>query len=489
MNPYTDISKEIDAITKQIEINPENQELYWNRAELHLKNKDIKNYFIDLYKLIEINPQSELGIETNKFLIELYSYQLKTNPANSNTLTYRADSYKNIGKISEALADYNNAIKIDPENKDNYFGLGDCYFGKGDFKNAYHNYEIAFDQEKFVEIDDDFADRLERIADYFISIEQYDKAINILRNIERRNYDEFVFNYLQDKITEIEKIKAKKEERDKIIRSQAHNIKNILRSVINPLEILKRKTQDSHIEEALKGTAIIREMVNAISLSYSGAPDDFFFDARNNKNGARLSELIIIALEASVSNIIKESEFFQSFWEQYFPDDESYHIALNEFDKIQEIDRDKRLDSLIKFIEKYLFDLKIEFGQSARFIIGHTKSSNIKILSLFNELIFNAVKYTSFVEKNNRLVHILFSSNKNSITLRIENSSMHDIEAKTTGTGNLIIDNLLEVMGGKLLKHNFENDLHKIEIEFPNYWEGENSHGKNSVRGGRTKID
>ncbi len=484
MNRDTEISKEIDALTKQIENDPENQELYWDRAQVHLKNKDKKNVFRDLFKLIEINPQSELGIETNKFLIEVFSHQLKTHPDNSNTLTLRADSYKNIGKIGEALADYNKALKINPDDKDIFFGIGDCYFERGDFKNAYHNYEIAFDQKKFVEIDENFADRLERIADYFLSIEQYDKAINILINIERRNYDYFVSYFLQDEITEIEKIKAKKEERDKIIRSQAHNIKNILRSVINPLEILKRKTQDSHIEEALKGTAIIREMVNAISLSYSGSPDDFFFDAKNNENGARLSELIIMALEASVSNIVKDSEFFQSFWEQYFPNDESYHISLYEFDKIQEIDSDKRFDFLNKFIDEYLFNLKIDFGQSDKFIIGHKKSSNIKMLSLFNEIIFNAVKYTSFVEKNNRFIHIIFSSNKNFNNLRIENSSKHNIEAKTTGTGNLIIDNLLEVMGGKLLKHNFEKDSYNIEIEFPNYWEGENSHGKNSVRGG-----
>jgi len=48
---------------------------------------------------------------------------------------------------------------------------------------------------------------------------------------------------------EKEKIQAKIEERDHIIRNQAHDIKNIISTIINPLMILKRTTKNPQMIE------------------------------------------------------------------------------------------------------------------------------------------------------------------------------------------------------------------------------------------------
>ena len=107
---------------------------------------------------------------------------------------------------------------------------------------AYKNYETALDQHEFFEIDNKLAEKFERIATLYEYEEKYKKAITILENIHDRNYVYFNGEDLQWRIRHIERVTAKIEERNRIIRDQAHNIKNILRSVINPLEILQRKT-------------------------------------------------------------------------------------------------------------------------------------------------------------------------------------------------------------------------------------------------------
>ena len=297
----------------------------------------------------------------------------------------------------------------------------------------------------------------------------------------QKNYINLLFildQVLQEKNIELlkkkeqEKAQVKIEERDRIIRNQAHNIKNILRSIINPLKYLQRIIHNPQIEEALKHAEIIREMVNATSLSYSGSKEDFIFDAKNNDKGISLKEMIITSIESSVGNIVEDIDYYSNFWEQYFPDDNIYDKALEEYRNLHEIPEKERFKYLIKFINKYMSKLDIKFRESERFILGNKKSSGVKILALFNDLISNAIKYTSFVPKDERFISIQFFSNEELITLKVENSYLENTQAETTGIGNLIIDNMIEVMDGKVSRNRKENNHFIIEIQFGNFWEG-----------------
>ncbi|MFC2089086.1 tetratricopeptide repeat protein [Calditrichota bacterium] len=221
---------------------------------------------------------------------------------------------------------------------------------------------------------------------------------------------------------ENEKAEAKIEERNRIIRSQAHNIKNILRSVINPLTYLKRTINNPRIEEALKHAGIIREMVNATSLSYTGSTDDFFHDAKKNENGISIREMITTSLETSIGNIVEDIKYYSNFWEQYFPDNKVSDKASDEYRLLHNIPQNERYTKLENFICKNMFNIEVKFGKSESFIMGNQKSSGVKMLTLINELIFNAVKYVAFVEKEKRFLSLTFSNNNQQIIFKIENS-------------------------------------------------------------------
>lgn len=504
-NEYLKNSKVAEAIAEYntaINLDPKNPEYYFQRAISLLSAGELEKGFKDFSTLKEIDPNGEFSKKIDRFYqaidikhVEDLTNKIRQDTANASLYQERGECYQRLKKFDKAILDFQKAIDLNTDYKDIYFDLGDCYFGMGDYEQAYKNYELAFAKGEYSEIDDEFAIKFEQIADNYRENRYYDKAFDVLNKIRDYNHSYFLINDVHITMLDIqlekeskqkekeiieltikyerEKAQVKIEERNRIIRDQAHNIKNILRSVINPLEILQRKTKSPQIDEALKGTSIIREMVNAISLSFSGLPSDFIYDAHNNDKGINLQEMIILSLEASVSSILKDAQYYQSFWEKYFPVDKPYNEALKNFSELQEIPQATRFDSFKKFVKKYFFSLMIEFGQSENFIVGNKKGSNIKILSLFNELIFNAVKYAAFVNKKDRFVKISFSNKKEFINFKIENSCPKKLEVKTSGTGNLIIDNMLEIMGGKLLKHEIINNNFITEIEFPNYWKGE----------------
>ena len=271
-----------------------------------------------------------------------------------------------------------------------------------------------------------------------------------------------------------EKAKVVIEERNRIIKNQAHDIKNILSSIISPLMYLQRRIHKPQIEQALKQVDVLSKMVNATSLSYSGSPEDFFYDAQDNDKGINLKDMMITSLESSVGNIVEDIAYYSSFREQYFPDDLREEV-LAEYRELQAIPSSERLTALKKFIEKYMCKLKIDFGKSDTFVLGDKKSSGVKMLALFNELIFNAIKYAAFVDKNKRFVSICFVNDDKNVYLKVKNSYAGHSEIKTTGTGILIIDNLIEVMQGKVSRVRTEDSHFITEIEFANFWKGGNS--------------
>jgi len=95
-----------------------------------------------------------------------------------------------------------------------------------------------------------------------------------------------------EKLVEEEKsiAQARIEERNKIIADLSHYVKNMISSVIDPLENLKSETEIKPIiiQNALRGANLIREIVNAMNLSFKGSIDDFYYDAVHNTGKEKL---------------------------------------------------------------------------------------------------------------------------------------------------------------------------------------------------------
>lgn len=65
--------------------------------------------------------------EDYKEAIEYYTKAIELNPNNEDYYTDRADCYKELGKWKEAISDYSEAIKIDSDWWGYYKGRAECY--------------------------------------------------------------------------------------------------------------------------------------------------------------------------------------------------------------------------------------------------------------------------------------------------------------------------------------------------------------------------
>ena len=275
----------------------------------------------------------------------------------------------------------------------------------------------------------------------------------------------------QVKIEHEQKIaQARVDERNKVIADLSHSIKNLVKTVIDPLENLKQETlvKPQVIENALKGANLIREIVNAMNLSFRGSIDDFYYDAKHNtgKEGLSFQTIILESLRYSAGNMF-DGKYFGKFQKKYFPTKDIFLTAKSEWANVSQAD----CSDMYPYLEKYFFETDITFGDAKTFITGNDKGSAIKFLVLFQEIILNAVKYVAFVEKEKRFLRIRFTSDENQISVRTENPFRPNVKAKTTGIGHVIIENFAKLLNAESPVVSKDGNLYSVEIRFPNFWE------------------
>ena len=274
--------------------------------------------------------------------------------------------------------------------------------------------------------------------------------------------------------TEIEKglavTKAKLSERDKVIADLSHSIKNLISTVSDPLENLKDtgSFNPQIVENALVGTNLIRGIVNAMNLSYAGSIDDFYYDSKHSADNDAVSidSIIIDAIVNSVSNIFSP-KYFDVYKRNFFPTKKEYEVARSEWSKIIPItDR----NSLLEYLNEYFFAFDISFYGTSKLAIGDTRGSSTKLMILFQELILNAVKYSSFVPRNRREVKIRASRRKGNLQFQVSNSHKPNQQSKTSGIGHLIIENFVKLIRAEKIETK-DDRYFKIVLEMKDFWE------------------
>jgi two-component sensor histidine kinase len=88
---------------------------------------------------------------------------------------------------------------------------------------------------------------------------------------------------------------------------------------------------------------------------------------------------------------------------------------------------------------------------------------------LFQELILNAVKYSAFVSKEKRFLHIKFDPDPRQISVRIENRYKEKAKAKTSGIGHIIVENFAKLLNTKPVTKK-DSDIYSVKIKFVNFW-------------------
>jgi len=295
--------------------------------------------------------------------------------------------------------------------------------------------------------------------------------INILDRKIKKKIEHLTFPFLQKKDKYYSELlhKARNEERNKIISTLSHSLKNMITTVIDPLENLKKEKEFKPlvIENAIRGANLIREIVNAMNFSFKGSFEDFNYDAANNlgKDSKDFQTMFLESLKYSVSNMF-DGKYFKEFLDNYFP---TKKIFLEAKSKWEEISQTDDLIKLTGFLNKYFFKTEFNFEVAEKIKIGNDKNSAVKMLILIQELVFNAIKYSGFVPKEKRKLRIQFSKTNSFISIKVQNNFKPKVKTKTTGLGNVVIKNFAEMLNTKP-KIDTKNDLYSVKITFENLW-------------------
>jgi len=258
-------------------------------------------------------------------------------------------------------------------------------------------------------------------------------------------------------------------ERNKIIADLSHSIKNMISTIIDPLENLRNEktVQPQVLANALRGANLIREIVNAMNLSFKGSIEDFIYDAQhtNGPTAVSLQEMLRQSVVFSVTNMF-DGKYFNIFMRQYFNDKDLFISAKAAWENVS---HSADLQQFMPFLKEYFFTCEFNIDLSGELTIGNDKGSAIKLLILFQEIVLNAVKYCSFTPKSQRFIKIDLQESADNIVFMVENSYQKNITAKTTGIGHILIDNFASLLNAnnKVVKN---EEKYKVEISFPNLW-------------------
>lgn len=293
---------------------------------------------------------------------------------------------------------------------------------------------------------------------------------NITRSFQNIRRDLFRLEKAElERIHAHELAESRIRERNKIIADLSHSIKNMISTIIDPLENLKNEKtlQPQVLENALRGANLIREIVNAMNLSFKGSIEDFIYDAQN-ANGATavtLQEMLRQSVVYSIINMF-DGKYFNIFMRQYFSDKDLFISAKAAWENVS---HSPDLQQFVPFLKEFFFACEFNVDLSGELAIGNDKGSAIKLLILFQEIVLNAVKYCSFVPKLKRSIKIDLQESEEKILFTVENSFREDIVAKTTGIGHILIDNFASLLNAtsKVVKN---EEKYKVEISFPNLW-------------------
>jgi len=291
---------------------------------------------------------------------------------------------------------------------------------------------------------------------------KYAYASHCLRN---RIYESILERY-----TEI-MVKVKREERNRILANLSHSIKNMLRSVIDPLINLRNElpAKSQVIDNAIKGANLIREIVNAINLSFQTSMEDLLWDiAHPGTESISLQDIVTSSIHYSISNMF-DFKYFPVFASNYFPQKLSKTAFQDIQDKWNSVTDKQVFENIAGFTNECMFTLTADLHQAAIQLIGNEKSSAIKLMILFQEIIFNAVKYASFVPLIDRYISITLEERNDRIRLEVRNSYRPEVIAKTTGIGQLVIENFAKVLDC-VPEIKTTNTEYSISLEFENIW-------------------
>lgn len=416
--------------------------------------------YYDLKKFKTAKKISNSVFEDINKIIESENYKYKKFTELKNTILifyyYAYSILIHEENIDDAINYFNKIIKIDST----FYDFYDFYFQMSIY------YFIKYKKTNDTKYKDNFYDFLKKYKNIknhnakHKVFSKKNKQITIKTYVKVRIPEEILFDLLD----EIEKTKE-----EKIVAGFSHSIKNIIGgSITSQLNRFKENKNMKIIDDVQKGVNIITNIVEAMNLSAYGKLEYFVTDSMNtNENDENMEKIIINSFEFSIDNMF-DSHYYSPFKEEYFPEKEIYikskeeFINLNSFEKLQ------------KFLNKNMFNFTYDFDENIlKYKINDENKSKTKLTLLFQEIIFNAVKYTAFVEKNKRYLNISLKKENNEIVFSVKNSCSVEKLEKSTGIGKTVIENICKIFNTKLIMQK-ENNEFVVIVKIPDFWKEKN---------------
>ena len=409
-------------------------------------------------------------------LPEIFDKHIEIYPDNINSYLAFAGLLKQAGQYKHALKYYTKLIELDPNNPDYYLDRGEMFFYLNRCEEAIN------DLTKCIKLDDGCCEAYRFRKECYLEIKEYDRAREdtdqeyICYTLDGGYaYDPYETSAFKDiiaaKEVEEKQEQARIDEKNKIIADLSHSIKNLISTVIDPLEAMKKEHSDDSpvIENALKGANLIREIVNAMNFSFKGSIDDFYCDVEKNtgKDALSLQDIVVQSLTYSIGHMF-DGKYFGTFLRKYFPEKSLYQKAKTAWSEKSQGMNIEEIQFILK--QHFFSDIKLNITDAADLRIGNDKGSAIKFLILFQELVFNAVKYSAFVEKDKRFLHIHLTADSNRVVIKVENRYKKIVKAKTSGLGLVIIENFAKLLETEPMIDKDE-DIYSVKIQFSNLWE------------------
>ena len=221
-----------------------------------------------------------------------------------------------------------------------------------------------------------------------------------------------------------------------------HSIKNLISSVDGALSRLERRLPSDQefmcnlLKQAKQGVVIASDLANAITCSYRSTGTELWHEDILSENAKwSVQDILHDALSASIPHIFfrRYSQYEQES-KNYFPDKDEGMRAEHEWYDLSDI------NVRIAWINQHLFRFELNDSEVAACKVGNKYSTKTHLYVLFNEILLNAIKAASFVDKEQRNIKVSLTSAGGNIIVDISNSANPN-RGISGGYGKIIIDN------------------------------------------------
>lgn len=183
----------IDKLNQAVEINPDNDEAYFQRGLAWMYKGSLERAKDDFTRALVTNPQNSVAFANRGTVwfdlgdydkaVEDFSRSLELNPENTVTLINRGNAYYKRRDYDLSLWDFNRALELDPQSYRAYLGRGNTFYQQEEIEKALDDYTMALrinpaNYEAYYNRGNIYFDREE----YRLAIVDYETAISLNPN-------------------------------------------------------------------------------------------------------------------------------------------------------------------------------------------------------------------------------------------------------------------------------------------------------------------